>query len=1469
MKIFPFLIFLSFLSTIIIHSKLYSGNRDSDSLLQQGHLVGFIENKGQIYDQSHKANSAVLYLLNRLGMNIQLRKTGFSYDTYIVSAGANIQETRVEIQDSTFNVNNPTFLFHRVDIEFTDANPDVHIKAEEPFSDYFNYYNEVTPEEGATGVHHYKKVTYQNIYPNIDLVFSIEKGKPEYDFVIHPGGRVQDIVMQYKGMDDIKQTSFTELSLSMQHGILTDAIPMSYEQENNKQVAVSYQLKTNDACLPGRQEVRLLAGVYDVNNTLVIDPTPNLQWGTYYGGGGAFDGGYGIATDVNSNVIITGSTNTTGFAPNAFATAGGYQIVYGGNTDDFIAQFNSNGARLWATYYGGGGGEGSFGVVTDLNSNIIITGFTKTTGFAPNAIATANCYQTAFKGLEDAFVAKFNSSGARLWGTYYGGAGSENGWSIATDLSSNIVITGYTTTTGFGPNAIATLGCHQTAYGGGGFDAFVAEFNSNGVRQWGTYYGLSGDDRGYAIATDVSSNIVITGFTDNTGFAPNAIATLDCHQTAYGGGAYDAFIAKFNSSGVRLWGSYYGGNGSENGFGFGIATDVNSNIIITGQTQTIGFAPNAIATADGYQTAIGGFEDAYIAKFNSSGVRLWGTYYGGSGSDYSYGVATDVNSNIVITGWTNTSGSVPNAIATADCSQTAFKGVEDAFVAKFNSSGVRQWGTYYGGSGLEQGRAIAIDAVGNVLITGNTNTSGATSILIATAGSYQSTIGAVGGSDAFIAKFEDQCTLTISPNFTICQGGSTILTVSGAGSYVWTPSVSLSSSTGNSITASPTITTTYTVTGTGPGTCSATVTVIVNSSPILLVTPSSAICNGNLPFVITAGGAVNYIWSPSTGLSSTTGSTTNASPPLGINSYTVTGVDGNGCSNYSGVVITVNGQPTLLVTPNSAMCNGDPPFVIATAGALNYTWSPSTGLSSTTGSTTNASPPLGINSYTVTGVDGNGCSNYAGVVITVNSQPTLLVSPDMSICLGSIATLTCGGANVYTWSPSTGLNTTTGGYVFATLPTGPLTYTITGTYLSTGCSNNKNIKVFVNLLPVISVFPSVGNICLGSKINLTAGALTIANPVSFSWSPTTGINPATGANVTASPGIATAYTVTVIDANGCSDYATAIVNVNFLPVITINPVSPAVCNGINATIIAGGAVNYSWTPSNTISPNIGNPVSADPTVTSSYTVIGTDANGCEGTLTFTIAISSSPVVSASEDVSICSGAITSLSVTGIGAILYTWNPGTNPTTGSPVSASPAGTTVYIVTGIDASGCSGIDSVEVVVYPPVTVDAGMNVTIIKGQSTQLSATAGGISYSWSPNTSLSCNPCSNPIASPAVSTVYTVILTDTNGCSASDTMIVGVKTICSDIFVPDAFSPNGDGQNDMLYMNVQSGCIKFMTLRIYDRWGIKAFESNDPSAGWDGKLKGKECDPAVFVYQLQAELMDGTPVKQKGNITLIK
>jgi len=382
---------------------------------------------------------------------------------------------------------------------------------------------------------------------------------------------------------------------------------------------------------------------------------------------------------------------------------------------------------LWGTYYGGSNGDKCNGITSNSFEDIMVCGRT----YSAASISTNGAHQTSLGGAYwDAFIVKFNSTGIRLWGTYYGGSDYEEAYSIAIDTSECILVTGRTTST----NAISTNGAHQTSYGGN-HDAFILKFDSAGTRIWGTYYGGDSWDYGYGIASDRFGNILVTGFTNSS----TDIATLGAHDSSLG--VYDAFIVKFDGMGTRLWGTYYGETSET--IGNCVVTDFSGNVYVTGTTNS----STSIATIGAYQTVIGSttFNDAFIVKFDSIGKRLWGTYYGGSNIDYGWGIAIDVIGNVLVTGDTYSD----SAIASNGAHDLSLSGFSDAFIVKFDSSGMRLWGTYYGGGNEDNGRGIVTDATGIIFVTGFTTSTNA----IATNNAHQTTLaGTDGFSDAFILK---------------------------------------------------------------------------------------------------------------------------------------------------------------------------------------------------------------------------------------------------------------------------------------------------------------------------------------------------------------------------------------------------------------------------------------------------------------------------------------------------------------------------------------------------------------------------------------------------------------------------------------------------------------------------------------------------------------------------------------------
>lgn len=385
--------------------------------------------------------------------------------------------------------------------------------------------------------------------------------------------------------------------------------------------------------------------------------------------------------------------------------------------------------RMWATYYGHGALDRGRSCAA-YRGGVYMAGDTRST----SNIATTGAHKTVKNLDEDAFLVKFDQAGVRQWGTYYGGYMEDYGFGCTTD-GTHVYMTGHTNSNSI--SGIATAGAYQTSKQGT-TDAFLVQFDTNGVRTWGTYFGGPSLDYAYGCASD-STSVYITGNTHSS----SGLASSGAHQTTYGGG-FDAFLAKFSSSGVRLWSTYYGGNiGSsipQKDLGYACATDGNA-VYMAGYTTSL----TEIATSGSHQPTKGStyIEDAFLVKLNSNGVRQWGTYYGGPDIDRAEGV--DVRGNSVyITGRTlSTTG-----IATSGTQQPSLAALYDVFLAKFDTMGVRQWGTYYGGPEIEAGYSCKATDNG-VYISGYTYSSSG----ISTTGVHQQSYGGSSKSDGLIAKF--------------------------------------------------------------------------------------------------------------------------------------------------------------------------------------------------------------------------------------------------------------------------------------------------------------------------------------------------------------------------------------------------------------------------------------------------------------------------------------------------------------------------------------------------------------------------------------------------------------------------------------------------------------------------------------------------------------------------------------------
>lgn len=742
---------------LLLTTHLFSQNKNQS--------IGFKENKGQIFDQKGKPNTAVKYLLNSNGLNVQLKKNGFSYDVYevkqtpiVLSQTRKTLPYQIPEKDKEKPEYNLEYTFHRIDIDFLNSNSKVELITEQKSADFDNYYNIPNKPEGITGVYQFKQITYKNIYPNIDVVFTIPndpKKVVEYNFVIHPKGKVSDIQLKFNGAEtDLVDN---KIQMNVRFGKMEETLPASWIEEGNrkKEIEVGYRkIKKN---VYGFSSLEAVSG-----KTIVIDPVPVRLWGTYYGGEG-FD----YATSIFSKddfVYLAGVT----YSKNNIASTGSFQISYtlGMDYDSFFTKLNLDGTRVWGTYYGGSSTDEIVKIKVSNNNNIFIVG----KSLSPNNISTINTHQPTKSGYFDGFIAKFDTDGIRKWGTYYGGYINESINSIAIDTNENFYICGETNS----KENIATVSSHQNLAGNPSDetqDGFIAKFNFDGTRQWATYYGGNKADAIFDCEFDSNENIVFIGSSRSS----NNIATAGSYQQLNLND--DGFLVKFDQNGNRIWGTYFGGN--NNDYFMNIGIDLNDNIYGFGRTNSTENISTAGVFQENYIQNKITSSSGCIFKFNSNGYKIWGSYF----FPETLGGSISKNGSIYFTGRAE-NGFLP----TLNAYQEALNSGTDSYLAKLNTNGQREWATYIGGENADNALVTQIDNNSNIYLAGTTSSK----TNIATAGTYQPNLYpdinsyTFNTGDAFLVKFKDcNSTTMASSNSPVCTGKTLELKASGGTSYSW------------------------------------------------------------------------------------------------------------------------------------------------------------------------------------------------------------------------------------------------------------------------------------------------------------------------------------------------------------------------------------------------------------------------------------------------------------------------------------------------------------------------------------------------------------------------------------------------------------------------------------------------------------------------------------------------------------
>lgn len=975
----------------------------------------------------------------------------------------------------------------------------------------------------------------------------------------------------------------------------------------------------------------------------------NVQWESRYDGSGN-------SIDIVSDFEIDATGNT-------FVTGTSYN---GSDFDVVTVKYDNQGNELWTNTYGTSGLDESKALTVDNNGDVIVTGAVYVSGSdwdiftlkidgstgtqswamvkddggidlydvgndvavdADNHIYVTGSYNYSTTDL-DHFVLKYHTNGTELHFVSNGGGYRDEGLLIQLDDDANVYIGGtreYDISTTY-------------------FDFRIMKYDSTLTQTWVQYEdsGYGNLDKPTSMTLDDLGNIYIAGegFTD-----------INNEE--------DYLVMKFNNAGTLQWKNTYAGDAE--------GIDRINAIVIDNSTYNL-FVTGKIKTNDNA-------EDYLTIAYNSTGDTLWTRSFTTSGLNLD--VATDITLSstgyLYVTGYSYTSSTN-----------------NDYYTIKYDTSGNQEWATRFDGpaSNSDQALRMRLDATENVYVSGTSHGGSSTNKDYSTIKYCQ--------FETFAPNDTAIC-MGQSVQLTATSSGSNFNWFVVSGEAI--TAANFSCSTCAAPTASPSITTTYAVSSESAGGCVDydTVTVTVNTIPTPTVYASGAttFCLGDsvtiytdsyadylwsnmatdsfttvysdgtytvnitdtngcqnsadiaistwsLPTVdagtnqticpentaqLSASGADSYEWTNDPTLSQLLIYNPVASPTA-LTTYYVTGTDANGCQNIDSVEVDLYTSPTVDAGSPVTICLNDSTQLSA-SGASTYVWNTDASMPITN----TATPwvyPTGQTEYFVTGTDANGCTNIDSVTISTNNLPFVSAGVDQTICQADSVHIFATGALTYVWNTDPTLSNVNSSNPWAD-PITDTQYIVEGTDVN-GCKNTDSMTVFVNALPNVNAGADDA-VCEGGSIQLNA-----SGAVSYTWVYHSSLSATNVSNPTASPVSATTYEVEGTDANGCSNTDQVTISINALPSISAG-IDSGVCEGDSIQLNATGGVTYVWTYHSSLSEIVAADPWATPTALTTYTVQGTDANGCSNTAQVSIdvyPIPSAPTLSQSSNLLISS-----------------------------------------------------------------------------------------------------------------------------------------------------------------------------------------------------------------------------------------
>ncbi|MDX2172152.1 MAG: gliding motility-associated C-terminal domain-containing protein [Bacteroidota bacterium] len=1368
----------------------------------------FIKNNGQ-YDKLAKVSNNIEFAYNNEDENVYFSTTGL---TYLIKKRHKLTHEQKEALEHNEKITFKIVDSFYVNVTWENSNPNIKIVESEKQNNYFSY--------GDFKADCFKKITYLNVYNNIDIEYVFTSDKKEgikYNLILHPGANINDIKIKYSG--DVKGLKIKDGNVIIKtpsQNIIEHA-PISFQ--NNSQVNTNFTLNNDVIGFS-------IPDGYNQNSTLVIDPwVSNLSIATN-------NYGYDVDYDYSGNYF-----------------------VYGGSSNYKVSKYTAAGALAW-TFAGTVASQGWTSGST-YAANFLCE---KTTG----KIYVGDCPVSSgarivrldVAGLYDNFISIANAQWTELWDMGYNcGTGQVYGLggSVANpgNVSAGILNTGTGALfpqnfTGIGTFAQDVVS-HAFDPSGTLFFIFASAFgtpslNNRIMRVNATFNGnVWLQPSTYTSMSEAANKASYVGAgTSSNGF--NCLAA-NTNFLFY----YDGFnLAAYNkTTGAKVGFTTIAGNTLKR-YG-GIAVDACNNVYIGGNNAILSYNFNgttfsALPSIPAGAASVN--KDIYDIKLDEPTNLL---YVSGSGF-----------------------GGVYNAANSSTCTQVQLT-ITPVCVGNNNGTAVATLTTTIVNPVVSyswtNSSNVVVSQTNNSTVLTNTATNLAN-------GNYTlfAQINAPCGP-IFSQTFVINCVCSVTAAATsscVTSGISTSLSLGAISGFSTNPITYAWSgpsgyTTVPAVTASQTLATAangvYTLTVVSPA-CTGTGTVMVTSPSTFTpsIISSSVSCyngsNGTASVSAITGTSTApyaYLWSNT--------QTAVQATSLTAGNYTCLVTDAKGCTYSATTTIIQPAQAFLTLGNTSVTCNngnnGTASVVtipIANTGPYTYTWS------TTPIQNAAIAGSLTAGTYSCILQDNIGCIFTGTTTLIQPTSVSVTISTNTTqVCMGTPINFTglasggTGSAYTYSWSTgSLGANTA------ISEPNGG-TYTYTLTAFDANMCTTTAVKT-VTFIPNPVLTCVNRDICYGQSTNLYVNGAS-----NYSWSPSTGLNTTSGSAVIASNSVTTVYTIL-----GNNSFCTGSTNVTVAvipyPYTTITSPNQEICFGSSTTIDANGAMAYNWTPNYAISNTTGQSVVVSPSVTTNYTITSYNFSGtvvCSETKMMPIIVVPQVTPSISNNQIICIGDKVTLQAGGGNTFKWTPSTGLNQTNLSGVVASPSVSTVYTVHVSNKEYCGHDATVSVIVNPYPTVFAGRDTTYNLDEPMFLNATGTG-TMTWISGEGIFCSVCPNTKITATHSGCYIIETVNAYGCKAKDEVCIEV-TLNSGVYIPNAFSPNDDGLNDIFYVYGYS--ISDVTMDIFDRWGEKLFSSTDQKIGWNGSHKGTPCKNDVYVYKVSYKGLDGKKQYKTGHVTI--